>query len=147
MFSSNIAKNKREVARKPILMQTRIFILSNIADASEWASADNTSNYAVIKENLQFLKNILRLNTLNVELMYLEADSKNNNELSGILTNRQMNCMLNISFNVQAKNVQGAFHELYDFIESYQMLEDKPIDTVEKIIIRISIIQIESILR
>lgn len=120
-------------------------ILSKITNGSEWALPEETKNYGVIKENLKYLKAQLKLSNLERELsvMYVESDTE---KISGSITNRQMNCLDNITENVAQKNVQGAFHELFDFIESYKQLEDKPIDIVERIVIQNAIKQIESIL-
>ena len=53
--------------------------------------------------------------------------------------------MINFNVCINEKNVQGAYHELYDFIHAYNKRNDQEIDTVEKVIINNCIIQIERI--
>lgn len=143
------SKSKTNNGQNNILDKERNYILSNISKSNQWWPAGNKANkdnYPEIKENLDFLKKTLRLNNLEDQIMILERSENKEKMLSGFLTSRQMHCMSLINANVQEKNAQGAYHELYDFIESYKRLDNKPIDMVEKIIIRNAIIQIESIL-
>lgn len=141
------SKIKNDHVQNDVLSKGRKYILSNISEPNQSLSADNISHHLIIRESLQFLKDILQLDSLEDQIMLLEKYDNKDNKLSGFLTSRQMHCMLLINVNVQKRNVQGAYRELYDFIESYRNLLDKPIDMVEKIIIRNSIIQIESILQ
>jgi len=151
MFKFFSQKNKKETKRDNTINKNKFFdrsaLLSKITKASEWTTADDKNNYDVIKENLKFLKSDLKLVGLHNELMIIENETNKEKNLSGALNGRQMNCMLMINFNIQEKNVQGAYHELYDFIQSYNDIKDKPIDIVERIIINNSVIQIESILK
>ena len=126
----------------------RKIVLSNIIKGSEWSNADDRSKYSEIRENLKWLKcNLRLLDELYIEISESERNHNNDNKLIGWLSSRQMQCMENINADIQEKNVQGAYHELYDFIESYRNINDKKIDMVERIIIRNVIIQIESILK
>ncbi|NFL43168.1 toxin-antitoxin system HicB family antitoxin [Clostridium botulinum] len=120
-------------------------ILEKIKNASEWGIADNTENYETINKNLNFLNETLDLGSVIDELMYLEY-GKLDKKTYRYLTSRQMTCMQLINKEVLQKNVQGAYHELYDFIEAYRKLNDEPISMIERIIIKNSIIQIKSIL-
>ena len=150
MFKFFRQKSKKGDKRKDAINKDKLFdrnaLLSKVAKASEWSQANDKTNYEVIKENLKFLKSDLKLDRLEGEVYYLE-NNNDHNSLSGWLTARQMTCMATINSSIQEKNVQGAYHELYDFIQSYGDLRDKPIDVVERIIIRNSVIQIEDIFK
>lgn len=122
---------KNEAEDGNVLESNRKLILSNISEGNYWTTEENTSNYLAIKENLKFLKETLRLG---------------NQSLSGCLTDRQLSCIRTINNNLQNKNVQGAYHELYDFIESYKQLNNQPINVVEKAIIYNVIDQIERLI-
>ncbi|MDT8718224.1 hypothetical protein IAI10_16275 [Clostridium sp. 19966] len=123
------AKNNTE-GRKHIL---------SLIDDIEWSSADNKSRYSSIKESINILNNTL-------ELDLLEHTRNNENKLAGFLTERQKQCIFSFTYNINGKNAQGAYHELYDFIESCGMLDGKPIDIIEKIIIKNEIMQIENLM-
>lgn len=133
--------------RKSVIMD-RKSILERIKVGSQWTFADNKENYQVIIENMNFLYDILNLGDIINDLINIEFENKKQGitepkkEITGWLTARQVKCIELISDNISKRNVQGAFHELYDFIESYKRLYDKPIDMVERIIISSSITQI-----
>lgn len=125
-------------------------VLARIVKEGDWAPADDTRNYEKIKENLIFLTSVLELDYLDHKVLELEMMLKANrtneddyNKLSGELTSRQISCMSEFNRNVQNGNVQGAFHELYNFIEGYRGgLYDKHINIIEKVTIRSLIFQI-----
>lgn len=118
-------------------------LLEKISKGSEWSDANDTSNYEAIKGNLHYLKDNLDLDGLKFEIY--RKENKDYNNLSGYLTSRQVRCMEAIVDDVNERNVQGAYHELYDFIQSYNELNDKHIDIIEKIVIQIAITQINDI--
>ncbi|WP_394885132.1 hypothetical protein [Clostridium butyricum] len=123
----------------------RKFILAKIESASDWTFSGDINNYEIIKENLKFLKGYLRLNNLNQSLMKAELFKEYEN-IRGYLNSRQMRCMINLNVCISEKNVQGAYHELCDFIHAYNKRNDQEIDTVERVIINNCIIQIERLL-
>lgn len=119
-------------------MMDRKSILLKISEGSQWGPVEETKNYEVIKENLNYLKDVLILDNI-------EAEFNNNGKLSGWITTRQENCFSLVCNDVKDRNIQGAFHEVHDFIESYRKLYDKPIDIIERIIIKNLISQIENL--
>ncbi len=128
-------------------MIDRKTLLNKVVQGSSWTFPDNTKNYKVIKENINYIKHKLCLDSLEKEIQLLINDVDNHDKLSHWITTRQRHLIFSIRNNVKNRNFQGAYHELYDFIEGMRGLPiDKPIDLIERIIIKDAIIQIEGII-
>ncbi|WP_160692590.1 hypothetical protein [Clostridium sp. C2-6-12] len=113
-----------------------------------WGKPTDLKNYEAIKEHIEYLKVVLKLDferkQKELDELYFQKDVE---VIPAIVTSRQMSCMDAVTRNVQENNIQGAFHELIDMIISNNQLYDKPIDIIERVLISNAIIQIETLLK
>lgn len=113
-----------------------------------WGKPTDLKNYEAIKEHIEYLKVVLKLDfgrkQKELDELYFQKDVE---VIPAIVTSRQMSCMDAVTRNVQENNIQGAFHELIDIIISNNQLYDKPIDIIERVLISNAIIQIETLLK
>lgn len=113
-----------------------------------WGQPTYLKNCEAIKEHLEYLKAVLKLDferkQKELDELYFKKDVE---VIPAMITSRQMSCMDEVTRNVQENNIQGAFHELIDMIISNGQLYDKPIDIIERVLIRNALIQIETILK
>ena len=137
--------------KKTILTEipTRRNIVESIPnEVRSWGKPTDLKNCQAIKEHIEYLKAVLKLDferkQKELDELYFKKDVE---VIPAMITSRQMSCMDAVTRNVQENNVQGAFHELIDMIISNGQLYDKPIDIIERVLISNAIIQIETILQ
>lgn len=138
----NIKTSKKSAIPASISRQV---LLSEISEGSRWAKTSDPKDDEKITDNLQHLKETLKLDGVEIEL--LEQEQPDSKFESGYLTARQSACLNSLNFEIMRKNICGAYHELYDFIDSYGALNLKPIDLMERTIINASVNQIERLIR
>lgn len=124
-------------------MNRQSMILDKMIDNYKWSLSDDEGNFNNVREKLNFLMEYLKLNTLETELLCMEYKGEIE-KLNGSLTGRQVKCIEFINLSIQKNDIKGAYRELYKFIESYNDLNDKPINIIERIVIKNVIYQIEA---
>jgi len=113
-----------------------------------WGKPTDLKNCEAIKEHIEYLKIVLKLDfeckQKDLDELYFKKDVE---VIPVMITSRQMSCMDAVTRNVKENNIQGAFHELIDMIESNGQLNDKPIDIIERVLISNAITQTETLLK
>ena len=120
-------------------------ILEKLYNSCNWKIFQYEENYKILKKNLEFLKEYLNLNTLEIEILRSEFNG-DIEKVQGSLTSRQVQCIELVNKSIQEYDIRRAYEELYNFIESYNDLNEIPLNIIEKIFIKSAIIQIERVL-
>lgn len=120
-------------------------ILEKLYNSCNWKIFQYEENYKILKKNLEFLKEYLNLNTLEIEILRSEFNG-DIEKIQGSLTSRQVQCIELVNKSIQEYDIRRAYEELYNFIESYNDLNEIPLNIIERIFIKSAIIQIERVL-
>lgn len=120
-------------------------ILEKLYNSCNWKIFQYEENYKILKKNLEFLKEYLNLNTLEIEILRSEFNG-DIEKVQGSLTSRQVQCIELVNKSIQEYDIRRAYEELYNFIESYNDLNEIPLNIIERIFIKSAIIQIERVL-